>query len=66
MDAWGVVFLQFFICFALYRAIINLNERRKRHKTKKTMIVLGSGGHTTEMFQFLSTLTGFLFPFFVI
>jgi len=55
MGPWAVVLLQFCFCLLLARLIIHIQSRR-RGITRKTMIVLGSGGHTSEMFKFLSTL----------
>jgi beta-1,4-N-acetylglucosaminyltransferase len=57
MGPWGIVLMQLCICLLLVRSLILLNAKRWKEKTKKTMIVLGSGGHTAEMFQFLKTLT---------
>lgn len=58
LGPWGVVLMQLIICLLLIRSLIQLNAKRWKEKTKKTIIVLGSGGHTSEMFQFLKTLTG--------
>lgn len=58
LGPWGVVLMQLVICLLLLRSLIQLNAKRWKEKTKKTIIVLGSGGHTSEMFQFLKTLTG--------
>jgi hypothetical protein len=52
--------MQALICAAVLRGIFAIDSYRAKSKlkTRKTMVVLGSGGHTTEMFQFLRTLTG--------
>ncbi|XP_076062682.1 ALG14, UDP-N-acetylglucosaminyltransferase subunit [Oratosquilla oratoria] len=56
--SYGVIFTIFILrtAFVLYQINFCPGPLNIKAKSAKTMIVLGSGGHTTEMFKLLSTL----------
>jgi beta-1,4-N-acetylglucosaminyltransferase len=53
MGAWGVVFLEIAIIFIIIRVAVQLTPRVNKYKT---VIVMGSGGHTSEILRFLETI----------
>jgi len=53
MGAWGVVIMELFIIFLIIRVAVHFRPRPAKYKT---LIVMGSGGHTSEMLRFIGTV----------